>query len=232
MTTTNFNYGISNALNSSTLGAYVAPDPTLYHTHFDDFDQYTTADWVITTVGSSTIGTIDANNGILSVATGASDNDHDYFQWAGNTASSVLESWLPTTGKQLFFKTRFSLSAATESDFFAGLYVTDTDPVGAITDGMYFHKADGATTLNFVTVASSTATTTPVATIAASTFVSVGFHYDGYNKLNLYVNDNRVASSAITNIPATELALSFAVQAGTDAAVTLLLDYLFVSEER
>lgn len=233
MTTTNFVYGLTNAANSASLGSYVAPDPTLYHTWFDDFDQYTSADWVITTVGSSTIGVIDANNGILSVATGASDNDHDYFQWSGNTSSSVTESWTPTSTKPLFFKARFSLDVATESDFFIGLYDTDTDPIGGIANGMYFTKADGSTTLNFVAVNSSTATTTPVATIGTSTFVSVGFAYDGYSTLNLYVDDNRVASSVVTNVPLTvDLAHSFAVQAGDTAAVTLLLDYIFVSQAR
>lgn len=234
MTSTGFIYGLTNVAESAALGTYPAPDPTLFHTWFDDFDQYTSADWVITTVGTSTIQVQDEINGILGVTTDANDNDHSYFQWAGNTSTTVVETWRPTSGKALYFKARFKISEVIQSDFFAGLYVVDTDPVGGIVNGMYFTKTDGSAVLNFVTVAGSTATTTAVATLVADTYVSVAFVYDGYSGLNLFVDGNRVASSAVANIPATELALSFAIQAGEAilGGKKLSLDYLFVSEER
>ena len=54
-----------------------------------------------------------------------------------------------TPGKKAFFKCRFKVSDATQSDVVIGLQVIDTTPLD-VTDGIYFLKPDDAATVNFV----------------------------------------------------------------------------------
>ena len=228
----NFLSGVTQAAESNPLGSFVIPDPTACHTWFDDFDDYVAAEWTITEVGSGTRAVGDLDGGVLVVTNAAADNDHNYLQWSGATNAATVETWKFEAGKRFWFKARLKISDATESDAFMGLYVTDTDPIGAIIDGVYFHKTDGSTTCNLVVAASSTATTTAVATLADDTYVTLAFFYDGIDKFEAYLNDNRVANSVATNMPSTELALSFAIQNGAGAAKSMSIDYIFVSKAR
>lgn len=113
-----------------------------------------------------------------------------------------------------------------------GLQITDTTPL-AVTDGVYFLKADGSTTLNLLVTKNSTSTTTAAATLVDDTYVTVGFVYNGSDKIDVFVNDVRIATSVTTNlVDDEELTLSFGIQNGEAAAKVLSLDYLFVSKER
>jgi|SRR5688572_5181078 len=227
MTSTNFPDGVTNVLEYKAFGQCVIPSPSRVHTFLEDFNTYiaSATQWVETVVGTDTTGVIDGAGGILSIANDTNDNDHVYAQWVAEICAFVA-------GKQSWFATRFQIDVATESDLFIGLYVTDTDPIGAITDGVYLHKADGSTTLNLVVVNGSTATTTAITTVAADTWYVVGLHYNGSDKIDIYLNDDRVASSVTTNLPPDDLKPSFAVQNGDAAAVTALIDYIFWVTER
>lgn len=229
---TNFLGGVTQDAESATLATLPFPDPTACHTWFDDFDDYVAAEWTITEVGSGTRAVADADGGVLVITNAAADNDHNYLQWSGATNASTVETWTFTAGKKSWFKSRLKISDATESDMFMGLYVTDTDPIGGIADGVYFHKADGSATCNLVVVGSSTATTTAAATMANDTYVTLGFVYDGIDKIEIFVNDVRVANSVTTNLPSTELALSFAIQNGTNAAKSMSIDYILCGKQR
>lgn len=228
----NFVGGVTQAEESWTLGTYTLPDPTQNHTWFDDFDQYVAADWTITETGVGTRAVGNLANGILVVTNAAADNDANFLQWSGNTSGSTVETWKFTSGKELWFKTRFKISDATQSDFVIGLQITDTTPL-AVTDGVYFQKDDGSATLNMLVTKNSTSTTTAATTIVSDTYVSVGFYYNGGNAIDVYVNDVRVASSVTTNLPDDEeLTISFGIQNGEAVAKILSLDYIFVSQER
>lgn len=232
MATTNFIDGVTNVAESTTLGTYIAPDPTQVHTWFDDFDQYVAADWTITETGTGTRAVGNLDNGILVVTNGASDDDANFLQWSGNTNAATVETWKFVSGKPLWFKSRFKISDATQSDLVLGLQITDTTPL-AVSDGVYFLKADGSTTLNLLVTKNSTSTTTAAATLANDTYVTVGFVYDGASRIDIYVNDVRVGSSVTTNLPDDEeLTISFGIQNGEAVAKVLSLDYIFVSKER
>ena len=207
-----------------------------FSTLFTDFHDYVAADWVITTTeagaGDATEAVGNLAGGVLVVTNDAADDDKDFFQWAGNKGA-VAETFKFVSGKKLQFVFRGKLSDATQCDFFAGLYITDTDPVGGLSDGIYFRKLDGSTTLYLVAEKDSTETTLAVATLANDTYVVLEFYYDGGDRISAYVSGSRVGSIAVTTAPDDEeLALSFGIQNGEAAAKVLSVDYIGASQER
>jgi hypothetical protein len=144
-----FTNGLTTVPKANPLGMYGLPDPTEWHTFFDDFDQWVTdtssaAKYTITTIETGTATEVlgDADGGVLVVTNGTADNDSDQFQKLG-------ESFLPTSGKKLFYKARFKVDDATQCDWLFGLAVTDTIALAAsgdgVTDGIFFQKDDGDT---------------------------------------------------------------------------------------
>lgn len=227
---THFFSGVSNQTPSNPLYRMGQLDPTRFHTYFEDFDRFAAAEWTITTTeagaGSATEALANADGGVLLITNDAADDDADFFQKVG-------ESFKFEAGKELFFKARFKVSDATQSDFVMGLQITDITPL-AVTDGVYFRKDDGDALLDFVVIKDSTATTaTGVATVASDTYLTAAFHYDGKSAVNYYVNDVKYGSSVLTNLPDDEeLTISFGIQNGEAVAKTMSVDYIFVAKER
>ena len=227
--------GVTNVAESTTLGKYIAPDPTAAYTWFDDFFNYTAGDWVITTVGAANANIItNAAGGILQITLDAADNDHEYFQWSGTTSSTVQEQFLFVTGKRSWGKFRAKINEVLQSDFIMGLYVTDTDPITAIVDGCYFRKDDGSATLSLVQTLNSTSTTTTAGTMVADTYCTFGYYYDGAETMSVYFNDVLVANAVTTNLcKDEELAVSFVAQAGEATNVKVFsIDYMAFFQER
>ncbi len=222
--------GISNAAKRSTLAVMGMPDPTRYHVWFDDFDKYTAADWTLTTTeagaGSATEAASSADGGVLVVTNDAADNDADFFQWPVETFKFVA-------GKELWFKARVKISDVTQSDFVMGLQITDTTPL-AVSDGVYFRKDDGDSILDCVTIKDSSATTESLSGLLAdNTWVTMGFHYDGKNGIEWFVDDVKRATTALTNLPDDEeLTISFGIQNGEAVAKVLSVDYIAAIKER
>ena len=239
---TNLQNGVTNVSDatSATLGSMPFPDPSRCHAWFSDFDQFShhatnAALWLSTTTGSGTGALEDADGGILLITNGGSDNDNFFLQWSGYQAADVIESWKWESGKGMWFKARFKVSDATQSDFVMGLQITDTSPL-AVTDGLYFQKDDGGTTLYFNATKDSTSTTiTPVATIADDTYFTCGFWWDpNLGVMTIYYNDNPVGqTSTTTNFPDDEeLTISFGIQNGEGSAKTMRVDYISVAKDR
>jgi len=222
--TTNLQNGVTNSINSAT-SEMVVLDYTRVHQYINDFDTYVAGDWTITSVGAATQALTDVDGGALLITNAAADNDSCFFNKKG-------ESFTFEASKRLWFKSRFKVSDATQSDVVIGLQITDTTPL-AVSDGVYFLKADGVATANFIVGASSTLTTTSsVATLANNTFTEWSFYYNGVDKVEVWVDGAFVASSVTTNLPSTELTVSFGVQNGEAVAKTMTLDYILVVKER
>jgi len=229
-TPTRFTNGIGTATVTSTNGDYGMPDPTKWITYFNDFNEYVAGDWTITTTeagsGAATEALTDVQGGGLLVTNDDADNDADFFNLKG-------ESFKFVAGKKTFFKARFKVSDATQSDFVMGLQITDTTPL-AVSDGVYFMKDDGDASLDLhVEKDGSDTTASAISTVADDTFLIAGFYYDGKSAIKYYVDDVHLGTSVTTNLPDDEeLTVSFGIQNGAAAAKTMTVDYIFVSQER
>ena len=227
MTTTRFPNGITNVGEQSLFAELGQPAATIFHTYFEDFDYYTAGDWTVTeTDAGATQALTDGDGGLLLITNTAADNDLVSLQKKG-------ESFRFESGKALFFEARFKVSDATQSDVVIGLQITDTTPLD-VTDGVFFIKADGAATVNFLVEKNNTATTaSSIATMANDTYIRLGFYYDGSSAVQYFVNGTYTGSSVTTNLPDDEdMTITIAIQNGEAAAKTMTVDYVYVAKER
>lgn len=241
-TPTRFPGGVTNVTKANPLGQYGMPDPTTWHTYFNDFDTFAVGDWVITTVeagaGAATEALTDVDGGVLLITNDAADDDSDFFQKVG-------ESFLPASGKKMFFKARFAVSDATQCDWVMGLQITDTTPIAAagdgVTDGIFFQKDDGDTNIDFYVQKDTNGgqlTSTAVTTAAAAgVYMSLAFYFDGRRYVHVYKDDVQVYTADLTEtlttyLPDTELTISFGIQNGEAVAKTMSVDYILAAKER
>ena len=236
MVTTNFPSGLTNAQVDTCLGTYTSHDLTKNHEFWTDFDTVSVGtsatDWLATNVGSTpTYVASSVDNGALLITNTAGASDSCFLQYLGK-ASAVLETFSFVVGYQTWFKIRFKTNDATNSIIVAGLQITDTTPA-AVSDGVFFIKPTGAATVNFVVEASNVATTvTNIGSLADNTYATLGFWFNGIDRIAYFLNDVNVGSAAITNMPGHTLTMSFGIQNGASAAKTLTVDYIFAARER
>ena len=232
---TRFPSGVTTVAKSDALGMFGLPDPTEWHVYFNDFLTYVAGEWTVTEVGVGSRALTDINGGALLVTNAAADNDRNELQKVG-------ESFLLAAGKRAFFKARFKVSDATQSDFLIGLAVTDTTLQGAVdgagvTDGIFFNKDDGDALLDFNVQKNATTGQTRaagIATVVADTFLTVAWAFDGVSEVKYYVDGAQKGTldGSSTYLPDTELTVSFALMNGEAVAKTMTLDYIFAAIER
>lgn len=227
---TRFPNGVTNVADNALFADMAQPDPTKFHQFFDDFDTYAAGDWTVTeTQAGATQALTAGDGGLLLLTNSAADDDLVALQ-------KTPAAFTFTAGKKTFFRCRFKVSDATQSDVVIGLQVVDTTPLD-VTDGVYFLKADGSTAISVVCRKNATTGSTSassIATLANDTFIELGFAYDGEGKVAYSVNGAVVgaldASSAY--LPDADCTVSFALQNGEAVAKTMTVDYLFVAKER
>jgi len=185
----------------------------------------TLAGWTTTLVedgGGDTTVALEAGaaGGVLLITTDAADNDGANLQAQG-------EAFLLASGKECYFGAKFKISEATQSDFLVGLCITDTDLLGAMTDGVYFRKVDAGTTMNFVLEKDGSETATAYGSaIVADTWYTLEFYFDGTN-VDWWVNGTLQTRPATTNLPDDEyLTPSVQVLTGSAAAITGRVDWI------
>lgn len=227
---TRFQYGVTNVNETNLFANMVQPDPTLFHQYYNDFDTYAAGDWTVTETDSGATQALTAGDGgWLLITNTAADNDLVALQ--KNPAAFSF-----TAGKQTFFRCRFKVSDATQSDVVIGLQVVDTTPLD-VTDGVYFLKADGAKTVDVIcrkNASTGSTSASAVASLADDTFIELGFYYDGAGSIAYEVNGSVLGSlnASSSYLPDTICTVSFALQNGEAAAKTMTVDYVYAATER
>ena len=152
--------------------------------------------------------------GVLLATTAAGAEDGPTFQVAG-------EAFKFLSTNQIYFGGQIQYSSITESELMFGLCITDATMVAGISDGVYFNKLDGATTVTLEVEKDSTATASAtLATMVANTYVWYEFYWSG-TVLTAYIDGVATLTATLTNLPADEyLTPSVAVIYGTTAAMT------------
>jgi len=226
---TRFTSGVTNRAKADPLGMLGMPDPSKYHTYFNDFDVYTAGDWTATATsvgtGTSAAAIADADGGIMRITTAANDNDGLFLESQG-------ESFLVESGKKMWIKARFSVGNAAQSDFIIGLHSTATTPLTA-TMRFAFISEDGSAALWFNSDDNTTdADSSTVATLVNDTFVELAAYYDGKGEVELYLNGAIVTSMADVGVPGAEMAIGIGYLNGVAGAETTDIDYVMVVKER
>lgn len=227
---TRFPYGLTNVSEVDLFADMVQPDPTLFHSYLNDFDTYAAGDWVVTeTQAGATQALTAGDGGWLLLTNSAADDDLVALQ-------KTPAAFSFTAGKKTFFRCRFKVSDATQSDVVFGLQVVDTTPLD-VTDGVYFLKADGSTSVSVICRKDATTGSTSasaIATMANDTFIELGFYYDGNGKIAYEVNGSVLGSLTASSsfLPDTIMTVSFAIQNGEAAAKTMTVDYVYAATER
>lgn len=230
MTTTNFPDGVTNAALNSALTDLIMDDPTKVHTYFNDFNDYTGANFVVTSVGSGTQALTAGDGGLLLLTNTAADNDNNFLQ-------KTPAAFAMTAAKKAWFSCRFKVSDATQSDVQLGIIIVDTTPLDA-TDGIYFIKNDDAATIDIVVRKNATTgsnSKTAIATLVTDTYITLQWYYDGNGRVFYGVNGVLIGSldASSTYLPdATNLTMSFGIQNGEAVAKTMTVDYVFAAFER
>jgi len=160
--------------------------------------------------GSQTAGTIGK------MVAAADENDGIQVQ----TRSEEFE--FTSNQSMVYFGIQLAPNDADQSDWLAGLCITDTTLLGGMTDGVYFESLDGATSYSSVTEKDSSETQTDsLADSADDTFMFLEFYFDG-SSVYFYTDGTLSSTIHTTNIPDDEaLAVSLAFLTGEAVANTL-----------
>lgn len=228
ITATSFPNGVSTRKDPHPFQNLPFPDPTRFHTFYEDFDYFVAANWTITeTQAGATQALTDGDGGLLLLTNTAADNDLISLQKVG-------ESFRFATNKRLWYGCRFQVSDATQSDVLFGLVITDTTPLD-VTDGVFFMKDDGDANIDFYSEKNNTQTSElAIGTLVTATFVELQFYWDGVSKI-WYAVDGVVKGfiEPSTNLPDDEdSTVTFAIQNGEAVAKTMTVDYVFACKER
>ena len=235
---THFPNGISNRTKGHPLFNYPYLDPSKYYTYFDDFFEYHSGIYTITTTeagsGNASEAITAGAGGQLLITNDNADNDLDFFQLKG-------EAFKFDSTKRMFFSSRFKVSDATQSDLVMGLQITDTTSLD-VTDGIFFIKGDADTQPDFIIEKdnSSTLSVLEMNAIADDTFVTLSFEYDpldvatGGAVFRVYQDNVQVGEiTGTTNAPDDEdLTISFGIQNGEAVAKTMTIDFILAAVER
>jgi len=155
--------------------------------------------------GDSTANLTDQAGGALLITTDNAEND-GYAMQLGHASTGAGENVDLSGRNPLYVGFEFNINDVTQSDIFFGVAVTDTDCLGAVTDGLYFRKVDGSAVLWFVAEKDSAENAVAVATLANGTYITAEYLFDG-ETVRAYINGTEVTSltTASVNFPNDEL---------------------------
>ena len=226
MTVTRFPNGISDNVKGSPLGEYPGLDPFALQTYVNEFNSFNPVEWEITeTQAGATQEIRDESGGILRLQNTAADDDLVQVHLLKNV-------FLLAPGKQSWFKCRFKVNDATQSDVLIGMYEDDATPFNRF-EGIYFVKTDGSTSVDMEVNSEGTATVTEgITDLVDDTYVELSWYFNGSDKVFAFVDGVLVASSSTENLSVEEISPGFALKNGEAVAKKLDIDYVLMANER
>jgi len=181
--------------------------------------------WTTTVVGASTLVLLDRVGGWLQLLAGGVENN-------GVNMQQEHESFLPAANRDIHFGCRIEMVDVTESDFFIGLSTTNATAVAApANDLVGFWTHDGDANLDFQcqsTVGGAVGAVDTGVDLVDNTAIELGFFINGVTSVYTYINgalDNTFAVTAAADIPAVEMALTFAMLTGEGQPNDLKIDW-------
>lgn len=170
--------------------------------------------------GESTVTRTDGSGGLLLLTTDNAEDD-------GINLQVTSESFKPgASGNQSYFGIRFKSGEATQNDILVGMCILDTTLLGGMTDGIYFEKLDGGTSISAVTEKNSTETQTDsLGTFAADTFTIWEWFFDG-TTVRFFIDGALVASHTTNICDDEELTPSIHFLTGNAAVETMTIDWI------
>ena len=235
---TRFLSGVATVPASQPLGNYPFPDP--FHTsgtsgldvvtYANDFFNIgsTTLDWTITG-SSSTFTTTNGVGGVALITPGGTTTT--------STVAMTGSGFQFVSGQKFWYVCRIKMSAITSTKAFTFGLQKGSGATGSATDGIWFTKPASSTTLSLVSRVDGTSTTlvTDVTTVAADTYVEVGFYYDGTDVL-VYSDHALVARISAPTIGATgttltDELLNVVFNVVPTATDTLSIDFVLAAQE-
>jgi len=236
-----FPQGISTDPPHGIMGNCGLPDPFFWHVYSNHFDALNAADFTTTKVGTGTAA-LTANTGgaiLLTTTAGASDSVLEQL---------VVASFAFTAGKKFIFRAKFQCSDPTNSTLHAGMLVTSATPLATATDGLYFRKSTGSTSILLRNNVGSVTTDLDLSSVGgvatAATDIVLGFYIDPKGVVSAYINDTTgfavqngpggsrgpVASFTPT-LTSSQVNVSFGITNGAAAAKTMTVDYIYAAQE-
>jgi len=189
---------------------------------------------------AGTIAAIDANNGVLSLATGGTIENESY-------VSTLQEIFKFETDKSLYFEIGFTHTEANTDDANLIFGLSDNAAANLLQDagagpaasfdGAVFFKVLDGTVWQFMTSnAAAQASNTDIGAVTDGVFTRLGFNYDYNDGVTAIITPylNGVADTAvnITIAGLAEMHIVMGAKAGGGNAETVLVDYVQVSKAR
>jgi hypothetical protein len=233
---TRFNNGVNNEDVGSIFNALQFPSHLGSHVFEEDFYTFRAGDWTETDIqGVNTVALAEGDGGIITMLLAGADDDEVQLQRLA--AGITVENYLFDPDKRFFIEILATLSEVLLSEVLIGLSITDTTILPAPTDGLYFHKAEGAGLVTLDAVKDSVEVSGDVGTIVDATAFRLQAYYDGqgsdgrlYGALDGAIGSFSLPDASFPDDE--ELTISFAVRAGEAAVKTLTLDRIVTIQER
>jgi hypothetical protein len=234
---TRFTSGVATVPSEELLGNYPFPDP--FHTsgnaskdvvtYENDFFTVgsTTLDWTITGV-SSTFAITSGLGGVALVTPGGATTV--------TTVAGTANGFQFIAGNSFWYICRIKANAVSGTKSFT--FGLQNGNAGTTTGGIFFTKPASSTSINLTSEVNNVVTTllTGITTVAADTYIELGFYYDGTD-LMIWNGANMVSRISNPTIGSTGTTLTNAlltpVFQTTPTAITdtLSIDYVLAAQE-
>jgi hypothetical protein len=155
-------------------------------------------EFTYTLVNATTFAVTDVAGGAVLITADNAENDGMTIQ-LGDELAGAGESLSFALRYPTYFHITLQINDVDQTDFIAGVCITDTTLLGGMTDGIYFRSVDESAVVNFVLEQDSAETVTAVNTMTDATDVVLEFSYLADGNVYVYVNTALMATIADTD---------------------------------